>query len=187
MVLNILETIEGSVDRAKMPADNSSIQNYITRRNEPLTFELALSELSFYIQQYNWGNVPSRLNCVMEAGGVYNIAHRESATEQDKQTQQNQNHLIQPLITNGLRIDPQLVESNTLSREFVSPAPIPLQSAPPLMHVQQQIYQPPTQVTRASQQIQLVSQPLQQAGIQIYQSPQKLTQNPSLQFSQQPI
>jgi hypothetical protein len=44
MVSSIIQTIEASTDRAKMPANNSSISNFIYRNSDKVNFHDAINE-----------------------------------------------------------------------------------------------------------------------------------------------
>lgn len=47
------------------------------KNSDALTFDLAIWQMGEYIRIFNEGRVPTRLDCIDRAGGIYTIANRE--------------------------------------------------------------------------------------------------------------
>ena len=80
MIANIIEAIDRNIDHNQLPSSTPTLRNFLYRNSDSLTFDIAIREFAEFVRNYNAGQVPIRLECIDEAGGVYAIANRDTTS-----------------------------------------------------------------------------------------------------------
>lgn len=76
MVKGVIDIVDKNSDPYQIGQSIPTIRNYLYRNADALKYVEAKKQLYSYIDTYNRGIVPNRLDCVEQAGGVYAIANR---------------------------------------------------------------------------------------------------------------
>ena len=70
MILMILTVAEKITDVGTMPKAEPSIKKFMLGGANTLTFAESLRKLILYANIYNFGIIPSNLNCISKVGGA---------------------------------------------------------------------------------------------------------------------
>jgi hypothetical protein len=80
MVSSLVEAIDRNIDHDQLPPSTPTVRNFLYRNADALNFDNAIWEFGEFVRLFNSGQVPIRLDCIDEAGGVYAIANRNRET-----------------------------------------------------------------------------------------------------------